>query len=165
VARHLSADHWLHLQELTPLERAKVLETTNLFASAHAEAASGGQTAVPDVSADTDLHFTCFVKAPSAAERASEVMSDEIEMRLVELDGRRAGPVDRGACADLLKVGGLHTLDGRPGARLLTTKTGYRALHQGERGVEREQHELCCRCFCRQRAVSRAWATEDNMVC
>ncbi|KAI0028684.1 peptidase C12 ubiquitin carboxyl-terminal hydrolase 1 [Vararia minispora EC-137] len=90
-------------KDLSPLERAKALETTDLFASAHAEAAAGGQTIAPDASEDTNLHFTCFVRAPSAAERASRVVADEIEMRLVELDGRRAGPVDRGVCNNLLQ--------------------------------------------------------------
>ncbi|GLB43457.1 putative ubiquitin carboxyl-terminal hydrolase [Lyophyllum shimeji] len=69
----------------TPEERAKHLETTPLFANIHAEAASGGQTAVP-TDLDTDLHFTCFVQAGSPG-----------AYRIVELDGRRAGPVDRGA--------------------------------------------------------------------
>jgi len=73
----------------TPEERAKILESTPLFANIHASAASAGQTAVPD-DLDTNLHFTCFVQAPG--------------MRLIELDGRRTGPVDRGECDDLLRV-------------------------------------------------------------
>ncbi|KAK7030738.1 ubiquitin carboxyl-terminal hydrolase [Favolaschia claudopus] len=76
----------------TPEERSKLLETTPLFADIHAQAASSGQSAVP-TNLDTDLHFTCFVAAPSP----------KGEKRLIELDGRRNGPIDRGACTDLLK--------------------------------------------------------------
>ncbi|TFK65943.1 peptidase C12, ubiquitin carboxyl-terminal hydrolase 1 [Pluteus cervinus] len=105
-------------QDKTPQERAKLLETTPLFASIHAETASGGQTAVP-TNLDTDLHFTCFVTAPEAEfrERAKKVTSGEVVetppvegeaaqgtgMRLVELDGDRNGPIDRGEITDFLK--------------------------------------------------------------
>jgi ubiquitin carboxyl-terminal hydrolase L3 len=75
-----------------PQERAKFLETTPLFANIHAEAASTGQSAVP-TDLDTDLHFSCFVEA-----------NVDGVSHLVELDGRRAGPVDRGVCTDLLAV-------------------------------------------------------------
>ncbi|KAJ4496304.1 peptidase C12, ubiquitin carboxyl-terminal hydrolase [Lentinula edodes] len=71
-------------KDKTPEERAEFLETTPLFAEIHAETASTGQSAVP-TDLDTDLHFTCFV---------------EVEMEgvphVVELDGRRAGIMDRG---------------------------------------------------------------------
>lgn len=81
---------------LSPIERSKLLETTPLFASIHAQAASTGQTAVP-TNLDTDYHFTCFVQ--------KEVEKDGvISKRLVELDGRRAGPVDRGPSEDLIEV-------------------------------------------------------------
>ncbi|KAJ7767453.1 hypothetical protein DFH07DRAFT_866891 [Mycena maculata] len=69
------------------IDQCTVLETTPLFADIHAQAASSGQSAVP-TNLDTDLHFTCFVSRGK---------------RLIELDGRRAGPIDRGECADLLK--------------------------------------------------------------
>lgn len=83
----------------TPEERAKLLETTPLFADIHAEAASSGQTQVP-TDLDTDLHFTCFVSAPRV--RGPKSLG---EYRIVELDGRRAGPVDRGECeGDFLQV-------------------------------------------------------------
>ncbi|KIY52886.1 cysteine proteinase [Fistulina hepatica ATCC 64428] len=84
---------------ITPEERAKVLETTPLFANIHAEAATEGQSAVPSSSINTDLHFTCFIKAPSAPDR-QEVGGDGSDYRLIELDGRRGGPVDRGDCTD-----------------------------------------------------------------
>ncbi|KAF7309659.1 Ubiquitin carboxyl-terminal hydrolase [Mycena indigotica] len=82
----------------TPDQRAKLLETTPLFGDIHAEAASGGQSAVP-TDLDTNLHFTCFVEAPAGRGPESEATG----MRLVELDGRRKGPVDRGECTDFLK--------------------------------------------------------------
>ena len=72
---------------------------------------------------DTELHFTCFVEAPEADFRriardrdggdAEEDLEKEREeaargsgtgMRLIELDGRREGPIDHGECKDLLKV-------------------------------------------------------------
>ncbi|CAE6515517.1 unnamed protein product [Rhizoctonia solani] len=74
----------------TPDERGKLLEETTLFAKAHIDAATSGQSAVPEPDRlDTDLHFTCFVIAPSPLTK---------EKRLIELDGRRAGPIDHGAC-------------------------------------------------------------------
>jgi hypothetical protein len=85
----------------TPLERAKFLESEDLFANIHAAAAASGQTAVPK-DLDTDLHFTCFVQAPEASAREAETPTGE--RRLIELDGGRAGPVDRGKSTDLLKV-------------------------------------------------------------
>ena len=85
----------------TPSERAQFLETTEIFASIHAALATSGQTAVPD-NLDTDLHFTCFVQAPEASAREAEVATGA--RRVIELDGRRAGPVDRGESTDLLKV-------------------------------------------------------------
>ncbi|KDR71856.1 hypothetical protein GALMADRAFT_253635 [Galerina marginata CBS 339.88] len=96
----------------TPLERAHLLETTPLFANIHAESASSevNQTAAK---VDTDLHFTCFVEAPDSdfrkAAKGEDVSEEAINdkkstgMRLIELDGRRAGPVDHGDCKDLLK--------------------------------------------------------------
>ncbi|KAK7056176.1 ubiquitinyl hydrolase 1 [Paramarasmius palmivorus] len=77
----------------TPQERAEFLEATPLFANIHADAASTGQSAVP-TDLDTDLHFTCFVE-----------ININDEPHIVEFDGRRAGPFDRGACptGDFLK--------------------------------------------------------------
>lgn len=74
-----------------------------MFTEIHREAASSGQSAVPSSdNLDTNLHFTCFVKAADPAAREAEVSSDT--RRLIELDGRRAGPIDRGDCTDLLRV-------------------------------------------------------------
>ncbi|PCH44289.1 peptidase C12 ubiquitin carboxyl-terminal hydrolase 1 [Wolfiporia cocos MD-104 SS10] len=87
-------------KDKTPEERAQILETTPLFANIHADAASSGQTAAPDPNANTELHFTCFVQAPNPPR--SDVASPD-PMRLLELDGRRVGPVDRGASTNLLE--------------------------------------------------------------
>jgi len=86
--------------EKTPLERAQFLESTDIFTNIHAGVAAGGQTTVPD-NLDTDLHFTCFVQAPEASAREAEIATGS--RRLIELDGGRAGPVDRGESTDLLK--------------------------------------------------------------
>jgi len=105
-----------HLQEFvrecedkTPLERAQALATTSHFANIHAEIAEAGQT---QHNIDTNLHFTCFVKAPDAdiRQEAEGKVPDPVAvnnktstgMRLIELDGRREGPIDRGECKDLL---------------------------------------------------------------
>lgn len=81
---------FMQCQKLSPEERGKLLEETTLFAKAHVEAATTGQSRVPAPDGlDTDLHFTCFVIAPSPVTK---------EKRLIELDGRRAGPVDLGPC-------------------------------------------------------------------
>ncbi|KIK60321.1 hypothetical protein GYMLUDRAFT_167662 [Collybiopsis luxurians FD-317 M1] len=71
-------------RDKSPSERAEFLENTPLFAEIHAETASTGQSSVP-TDLDTDLHFTCFVEA-----------AIDGETHVVELDGRRAGIMDRG---------------------------------------------------------------------
>jgi ubiquitin carboxyl-terminal hydrolase L3 len=111
----------IQCKDKTPLERAELLSSTPLFAEVHTESASSklNQTA-PNL--DTELHFTCFVEAPEAdirwfaRDRDGKDAEEDIEkereelaqksgtgMRLVELDGRRGGPVDHGECRDLLK--------------------------------------------------------------
>lgn len=115
-------------KDKTPLERAEILSSTPLFAKVHTESASSklNQTA-PKL--DTELHFTCFVEAPEAdirwiardrdGDKDAEVDFDKEReevasksgtgMRLVELDGRRDGPVDHGECKNFLKVSCLYT--------------------------------------------------------
>ncbi|KAF8193749.1 peptidase C12 ubiquitin carboxyl-terminal hydrolase 1 [Pholiota molesta] len=99
----------IECEDKTPLERAQALATTPHFASIHAQTAAAGQT---QQNLDTNLHFTCFVEAPDADIR-QEAQGKEPDpvavndktltgMRLIELDGRRNGPIDRGECADLL---------------------------------------------------------------
>ena len=86
-----------------PEERSKLLEETELFANIHADAASAGQTEAPEADSRTDLHFTCFVQAPSPPSREEGIEVDETGMRLLELDGRRDGPVDRGISTNFLE--------------------------------------------------------------
>jgi len=66
-------------------ERAKVLEDSDEFEKAHAEAAKLGDTATPTPQSDehTGQHFVTFVKAKDG--------------HLWELEGSRKGPLDRGA--------------------------------------------------------------------
>jgi ubiquitin carboxyl-terminal hydrolase L3 len=71
---------------LKPKERAVLLEETQALETAHQEAANLGDTAAPQASDDVDLHYVCFVK-------------DQIKGHLWEMDGRRKGPLDRGALA------------------------------------------------------------------
>ena len=104
------------------MERAEILSTTPLFAKIHVESASSDLNQTDPI-LDTELHFTCFVEAPEAefrwiardrdgkdSEEDLEKEREEIArqsgtgMRLVELDGRRDGPIDHGECKDLLKV-------------------------------------------------------------
>lgn len=49
--------------------------------AAHAETAGGGQTAAPDADDPVNLHFVAFVRGSDG--------------QLLELDGRRPGPVGR----------------------------------------------------------------------
>ena len=127
----------LSFVEKSPLERAQFLESTDLFTNIHAAAAAGGQTAVPD-NLDTDLHFTCFVQAPNASAREAEVATGE--RRLIELDGGRAGPVDRGESTDLLKVR-IHCLPG-----LSAMLTEYVGVDSGRSTVcEGADRSLCAK--------------------
>jgi ubiquitin carboxyl-terminal hydrolase L3 len=67
---------------LKPKERADLLYGSQALESAHASAASGGDTAAPAADDKVDLHFVCFVKTE--------------DNNLWELDGRRKGPLNRG---------------------------------------------------------------------
>lgn len=77
-----------------PLERSKLLENTAVFADIHASVASVGQSALPLTNDHVDQGYTCFVSAPGEGSTGR---------RVIELDGGRAGPVDRGECTDLLE--------------------------------------------------------------
>ncbi|KAG6337192.1 hypothetical protein ID866_1906 [Astraeus odoratus] len=90
-------------KDKTPLERADLLRTTSLFSSIHASAATSGQTDASTADMNTNLHFTTFVRAPAPYARARVHEEEGVEWRVVELDGRRVGPIDRGKCEDLLK--------------------------------------------------------------
>jgi ubiquitin carboxyl-terminal hydrolase L3 len=68
---------------LTPAERADLLYESQALESAHQTAATEGDTSAPSADDKVDLHFVCFVKTE--------------DNHLWELDGRRRGPLDRGA--------------------------------------------------------------------
>lgn len=68
---------------LKPLQRAELLEETEALETAHQAAASTGDSTVPNVEDSVDLHYVCFVKSGNG--------------HLWEMDGRRKGPLDRGA--------------------------------------------------------------------
>ncbi|QIW99711.1 hypothetical protein AMS68_005229 [Peltaster fructicola] len=72
---------------LRPVDRAQLLEDTDALEQAHQEAASGGDTSAPSADDSVDLHYVCFVKS-------------EKDGHLWELDGRRKGPLDRGALSE-----------------------------------------------------------------
>ncbi|GFZ43898.1 hypothetical protein JCM24511_01618 [Saitozyma sp. JCM 24511] len=76
---------------LTGLERAKLLDEADFFEAAHTAAAQTGQSAVP-TDLDVDTHFITFIEAENL----------KGEKRVVELDGGRQGPFDRGSCSSLL---------------------------------------------------------------
>ncbi|KAK4530270.1 hypothetical protein CCYA_CCYA03G1127 [Cyanidiococcus yangmingshanensis] len=69
--------------EATPLERADFLESQEALAAAHTAFASAGQTVAPPAEADTDMHFVALVRDCSG-------------QRLLELDGRKRGPIVHG---------------------------------------------------------------------
>lgn len=74
-------------EPLDPIGRAQLLTESRELESAHTAASTGGQTAAPSADERVDLHFTCFVRDPKGGE-------------LIELDGRRQGPVRRGVPLD-----------------------------------------------------------------
>lgn len=71
---------------LKPRERARLLEDTEALERAHQEAAATGDTAAPQADDSVDLHYVCFVKSENG--------------HLFEMDGRRKGPLDRGALGE-----------------------------------------------------------------
>lgn len=68
---------------LKPSQRADLLYESQALENAHQAAASGGDTAAPAAEDNIDLHYVCFVKSANN--------------HLWEMDGRRKGPLDRGA--------------------------------------------------------------------
>lgn len=69
-------------KDMTPITRGKTLEDDMSICSAHRMCAQEGQTEVPDINADINLHFVTFV---------------HVNGRLFELDGRKDSPVDHGS--------------------------------------------------------------------
>ncbi|KAI8320408.1 peptidase C12, ubiquitin carboxyl-terminal hydrolase 1 [Martensiomyces pterosporus] len=74
--------------DMTPEQRAEVLEGDAVIAGAHLESASAGQTAAPQPEEDVELHFISFVS---------------VDGDLYELDGRQPAPFNHGPSTDLLK--------------------------------------------------------------
>lgn len=83
--------------DITALQRSQLLEKSDLFSSIHAGAAQGGQTAAPSANVEPPFAYTCFVQA-----RAPPSFRNG-EHRLLELNGARDGPIDRGTCNNLLE--------------------------------------------------------------
>lgn len=75
------AQYFLKAKQKSPQERAKLLETDTAMKNGHESCGSEGQTEAPAAEDDVDLHFVCFVHKDG---------------RLVELDGRKKGPIDHG---------------------------------------------------------------------
>ena len=67
---------------LTPLERAELMEKSEELHSAQETAASDGVTENASIDEDVDLHFVCFTKGPRGT--------------VLEFDGRQSGPILRG---------------------------------------------------------------------
>ncbi|WWC89359.1 uncharacterized protein L201_004281 [Kwoniella dendrophila CBS 6074] len=77
---------------LSPLDRAKLLDESNFFSEAHLSASQSGQSSIPD-DLDVDTHFITFIEATN----------EKGEKRIVELDGGRNGPFDRGQSENFLE--------------------------------------------------------------
>ncbi|KAL4400073.1 ubiquitinyl hydrolase 1 [Malassezia pachydermatis] len=68
-------------RHVAPEERSRLLEASQELSTAHAAVAEQGQTEAPDAQDDVNLHFVALVRSPTG--------------QLVELDGRRRGPLIR----------------------------------------------------------------------
>lgn len=80
-------------------ERIRLLEANTAFTEAHAQAAVAGQSVNPGF--DHPPHaYTAFVQATAVPTGDGETHGK----RLIELNGGRDGPIDRGASSDLLQV-------------------------------------------------------------
>lgn len=79
-------------QGLSPEERTSLLAESDSLQKAHEATAQQGQSAAPAADDEVNLHFVAFVRGPNG--------------KLVELDGRRSGPIERDvdASGDLLSA-------------------------------------------------------------
>lgn len=84
-----------NIEALDVDERSKLLEGDSELETLHRAVASKGSTEAPDANDSIDLHYVCFT-------RSARVTGDgkNKENHLVELDGRRNGPIDRGILSD-----------------------------------------------------------------
>lgn len=78
-------------------ELAAVVEGADELEDAHANAAVQGQSDVPSTDDDVDVHFVSLSPFRVPKKDGSE---GETELRLFELDGRKASPIDHGVIAD-----------------------------------------------------------------
>lgn len=83
----------------SPQECSQLLEDSQALEDVHVSVSTNGQSAIPPSDAHVDGAYTSFISAPAIASGEASV-----GRRVVELDGVRAGPVDRGECTDLLEV-------------------------------------------------------------
>lgn len=74
--------------------RSQVLEADANLETLHGRVASKGETEAPDANDKIDLHYVCFTRS------AREPGVDGSRNHLVELDGRRNGPLQRAVLAD-----------------------------------------------------------------
>ena len=70
-------------ESLAPEERTRLIAESDALQQTHASIAAQGQSDAPAADEDVDLHFVAFVRSASGA--------------LIELDGRRSGPIVRAA--------------------------------------------------------------------
>lgn len=84
-------------KNLPPTERAAYLENSQELENAHSAVAGQGDTAAPDATDSIDFHYVCLTAKNG---------------ELVELDGRRKGPVFRGKLdgEDVLCPAGLEVI-------------------------------------------------------
>jgi len=74
-------------KEISPADRATLLEGFKDFQEKHIAFANQGQSAHAETQDDVNYHFIAFVK---------------LNGKLVELDGTKKGPVEIGDCDDIL---------------------------------------------------------------
>jgi len=70
-------------QSLAPEARTRLIAESHALQQTHASLAAQGQSEAPAADEDVDLHFVAFVRSASGS--------------LIELDGRRLGPIVRAA--------------------------------------------------------------------
>lgn len=86
-----------------------MLDEADFFETAHKSAAQSGQSAVPTDLENVEEHFITFIEAENVKGSAvssgpHEIQLTSREKRVVEMDGGRTGPFDRGPCSSLLEV-------------------------------------------------------------
>lgn len=80
-------------RNMSPDERAELIENSKELEAIHEAAARDGQTAAPNLEDDVDMHFICFV---------------EVDQHIYELDGRKMFPINHGKSTNLVEVFSLY---------------------------------------------------------